>query len=75
MKKRYVRNNKSGALGRSQPPPDNLWVSYDPEAIRQALYEFAGTITEVEGEARIKAIYEARGAGTRPTTCPYDVPA
>jgi hypothetical protein len=63
------RQNKSGAPG---PPPDldNQWAGYDPEAVRQALREFAGTITEEEGEARIKALYEARDAGTRPATRP-----
>ena len=57
----------------SEPPPpnpDDLWASYDPEAVRRALREFAGTITEAEGEARIKALYEARENGTRPATRP-----
>lgn len=51
---------------RSPADPDDLWAGYDPETVRQALREFAGTITEEEGEARIRALYEARRAGTRP---------
>jgi excisionase family DNA binding protein len=62
--------NKPGAPERPQPDPDDLWAGYDPEAVRQVLREFAGTITEEEGEARIKALYEAREAGTRPATRP-----
>jgi excisionase family DNA binding protein len=55
---------------RPKPEQDDLWAGYDPEAVRQALREFAGTITKEEGEARIRALYEAREAGTRPTTRP-----
>jgi excisionase family DNA binding protein len=62
--------NKPGAPERPQPDPDDLWAGYDPEAVRQALREFAGTITEEEGEARINALYEAREAGTRPASRP-----
>ncbi|MGE0540076.1 MAG: helix-turn-helix domain-containing protein [Dehalococcoidia bacterium] len=67
---RASSENKPGAPEHPQPEPDDLWAGSDPKVVRQALREFAGTITEEEGAARIKALYEAREAGTRPSTRP-----
>jgi hypothetical protein len=52
------------------PDPDDPWANYDPERLRAALREVAGTLTPGEGE-RIKAeIYRAREEGTRPPDRP-----
>lgn len=44
---------------------DELWANYDPEKLREALYEIAGTISPEEGERMKELIYRGREEGTR----------
>ena len=49
---------------------DDVWVNYDPEAVRRTVARFAGSITPEEGE-RLKAeLYRAREEGSRPPDRP-----
>jgi hypothetical protein len=49
---------------------DDLWKDYDPEAVRKALQEVAGTLSPEEGERMKELIYRARDEGTRPIERP-----
>lgn len=49
---------------------DDPWANYDPEKLREALYEIAGTISPEEGERMKELIYRGREEGTRPIDRP-----
>jgi excisionase family DNA binding protein len=48
--------------------PEDIWKGYDPAAVRKALREVAGTLSEAEAEEAIAALYRARAEGSRPET-------
>jgi hypothetical protein len=48
------------------PDQDDPWANYDPERLREAIREVAGTLTPEEGDRIKEAIYRAREEGTRP---------
>lgn len=58
---------REGAESRTD---DDLWANYDPEKLRQALHEIAGTISPEEGERMKELIYRGREEGTRPIDRP-----
>ena len=45
---------------------DDLWKDYDPEQVRAALREAAGSITPEEAEELKEMVYRGREEGTRP---------
>lgn len=47
-----------------------LWRTYDPEAVRAAVRQFAGTIPTDEADAMIANLYRAREEGSRPADRP-----
>lgn len=49
---------------------DDIWAGYDPEKVRAALKQFAGTLTPEEGESLKELIYRGREEGTRPLDRP-----
>ncbi len=61
---------RNGARFRVTRDPDDLWVDYDPEALRAALRAVAGTLTPDEGERLKELIYRGREEGTRPIDRP-----
>jgi hypothetical protein len=49
---------------------DDLWADYDPERVRAALREAAGTLTPEEGDRLKEILYRGREEGTRPIDRP-----
>ncbi len=50
--------------------PADIWAGYDPAAVRRALRESAGALTEAEADEAIAALYRAKAEGSRPDTRP-----
>lgn len=48
----------------------DIWAGYDPERALKAFRETAGSLKEIDADARIAAIYRAREEGTRPISRP-----
>lgn len=63
--KRIVLEREGERFYVSREPADP-WVTYDPERVRAGLREYAGMITEVEGERMKEYIHHGREDGTRP---------
>ncbi len=55
---------------RVTPERDDPWASYDPERLRTAIREVAGTFTPEEAEHIKEEIARAREEGTRPLNRP-----
>ena len=55
---------------RVTPDSEDPWANYDPEKVRAALREFAGTLSSEEGERMKELIYRGREEGTRPIDRP-----
>ena len=49
---------------------DDIWAGYDPELVRKALDETAGSWADIDADALIEAIYRARAEGSRPVDRP-----
>jgi hypothetical protein len=49
---------------------EDLWKDYDPERVRAALREAAGTLTQEEAEELKELVYRGREEGTRPLDRP-----
>jgi hypothetical protein len=49
---------------------EDLWGDYDPERVRAALREAAGTLTPEEAEELKELVYRGREEGTRPLERP-----
>lgn len=64
--------DKNGAVYRlsREDLPEDIWAGYDPERARQALEDVAGIFSDIDTDAWIAAIYEAREKGTRPANRP-----
>jgi hypothetical protein len=52
------------------PQGEDPWANYDPERLRDALREVAGTLTPEEGDRIKEEIYRAREEGSRPPDRP-----
>lgn len=46
--------------------PEDLFADYDPEAVRAAIAETAGSWSDLDGDALIADLYAAREQGSRP---------
>jgi hypothetical protein len=56
---------------RVEPEPDaDLNAGYDPEAVRAAVREFAGSWSDIDAERMIADLYRWRDEGSRPDTRP-----
>ena len=49
---------------------EDIWAGYDPEAVRKAIDETAGSWADLDTDAMIAAIYRAREEGSRPPDRP-----
>ena len=45
---------------------EDIWAGYDPEAVRRALRETAGSWADIDADILIADIYRAREEGSRP---------
>jgi hypothetical protein len=64
---------KDGAVYSISPhssDPDDLWGGYDTKKVREAISAYSGSWKDVDAEAMIAAVYEARKRGSRPATHP-----
>jgi hypothetical protein len=62
---------KDGAVYSLTPhssDPADLWAGYDPEKVRDAIRPYGGNWADLDAEAMIAAVYEARKRGSRPAT-------
>lgn len=48
------------------PATENIWADYDPENVRRALDDYAGSWSDLNAEELKRALYEAREEGSRP---------
>jgi hypothetical protein len=48
-------------LTREDANEEDIWSGYDPERARQVLDDVAGIFSDIDADALIAAIYEARG--------------
>jgi hypothetical protein len=48
---------------------EDIWAGYDPERVRQALDETAGSWADIDADALIADIYRWREEGSRPPKC------
>ena len=64
---------KDGAVYSISPhssDPDNLWAGYDPDKVKKAIAETAGSWKDLDTDKLIADIYRARKEGSRPATRP-----
>jgi hypothetical protein len=64
---------KDGAVYSLTPAssdPDDLWAGYDPDKVKQAIAETAGSWKALDTEKLIADIHRARKDGSRPATRP-----
>jgi hypothetical protein len=59
---RLVKGNRTYLVSRES----DLWAGYNPEKVRAAMREAAGTLTPEEAEKLKRHIYHAREEGSRP---------
>lgn len=57
-------------LGGHAEEADDIWAGYDVEKMRQAIAETAGSWADLDTDALIAEIYQAREDGSRPTDRP-----
>jgi hypothetical protein len=60
---------KDGAVYSLTPhssDPDDLWAGYDPKKVREAIIAYGGSWAELDADAMIADVYEARKRGSRP---------
>jgi hypothetical protein len=65
-----LRLEKDGVTYRLSREEDDIWATYDPEAVHEALRTAAGTLTPEEGEELKAYIYRGREEGSRPADRP-----
>ncbi len=63
---------KDGELYRlmREEKKEDIWAGYDPEKVRKALAETAGSWADIDTDALIADIYRAREEGSRPADRP-----
>ena len=64
---------KDGAVYSLTPAssdPDDLWAGYDPDKVKKAIAETAGSWKDLDTDKLIADIYRARRVGSRPATRP-----
>jgi hypothetical protein len=62
---------RNGARFRiSKEPDQDIWAGYDPEAVRRALAETAGSWSDLDADKLIADIYRWREEGSRPADRP-----
>ena len=64
---------KDGAVYSLTPAssdPDDLWAGYDPDKVKKAIAETAGSWKDLDTDKLIADIYRARKEGSRPATRP-----
>jgi hypothetical protein len=64
---------KDGAVYSISPAssdPDDLWAGYNPDKVKKAIAETAGSWKDLDTEKLIADIYRARKEGSRPATRP-----
>ncbi|MCL4459661.1 MAG: hypothetical protein M1136_01915 [Chloroflexi bacterium] len=49
---------------------EDIWAGYDPEKVRKALAQTAGSWADIDTDALIADIYRAREEGSRPANRP-----
>jgi hypothetical protein len=54
----------------SREPDEDIWAGYDPEAVRKALAETAGSWADLDTDKMIEDIYRWREEGFRPANRP-----
>jgi hypothetical protein len=54
----------------TKEPDDEIWADYDPEAVRRALTETAGSWADLDVDKMIEDIYRWREEGSRPADRP-----
>lgn len=59
-----------GRPGASTKRTDDIWDGYDAEKVRQAVAETAGSWADLDTDALIAEIYQAREDGSRPADRP-----
>jgi hypothetical protein len=60
---------KDGAVYSLTPhssDPDDLWAGYDPKKVREAIIDYGSSWAELDADAMIADVYEARKRGSRP---------
>jgi hypothetical protein len=57
---------KDGVIYIPDPQEQDIWAGYDPEAVRAGIHSSAGSLSKIEADALIAAIYKAREVGSRP---------
>ena len=65
-----IHLEKDGVVYRLARERTDIWQDYDPEAVRNALRMYAGTITPEEGEELKRYLRRAREEGSRPADRP-----
>ncbi len=63
------RNGERYRLNREEEKED-IWAGYDPEKVRKALAETAGSWADIDTDALIADIHRAREEGSRPANRP-----
>lgn len=53
-----------------EPEREDIWADYDPEKVRAALREFAGSWSDLDVDEIKARIYRAREEGSRPSNRP-----
>ncbi|MGH2585782.1 MAG: hypothetical protein ACRDJE_12785 [Dehalococcoidia bacterium] len=54
----------------TREPDEDIWEGYDPEAVRKALAETAGSWADLDTDKLIADIYRWREEGSRPADRP-----
>ena len=58
------KNGTVFRLAREDAKEEDIWSEYDPERARRVLDDVAGSFSDIDADAWIAAIYEAREKGT-----------
>ena len=57
-------------LQREQEEDDDIWAAYDPEQVREVIRKTAGSWQDIDPDALIDQLHQAREEGSRPTGRP-----
>jgi hypothetical protein len=66
----FLRRRDSVYRLEPAPNDENIWAGYDPEVVRRALLDVAGSWSDVDPDELKAHLYRGRDEGTRPPDRP-----